>query len=396
MTAVGSSGQLPLLFSEDHDDFRQSVRDFGRVYADSYLPMSRSDEFPWELNRTLGEQGLLGLGVSDRYGGQGSEGKAVDRVFSGIAVEELTYSNFYAGMLVFPGTMNGRLLEAHMNPELAETWIPAIVSGEKTVSFALTEPAAGSDAGGITTRAEKVEGGWKLNGEKTAITSAPHASAFITVANTDPKLKARAATAFFVPRESEGLAFQVFDDAGWKPLGRGGISYDDVFVPDNHVIGPVNGVFREVMQGFDFARALIGLTAVGVARRVIDMTIAFAKERQAFGRPISKFQGVAFPLAEHVTYLEGVRALCYRTLALGDAGRPHTTEASMVKWWAPQVAINAVRDCIVINGHSAFTEELPFQALLRDVSGFELADGTPQIQKTVITRSLFGREFAPQ
>lgn len=385
----------PLLFGDEHEEFRRAVRAFAAARAGDYLPMAHGTDFPWELSRLLGEQGLLGLGVSDRHGGQGVGGRAAERVYSGIAIEELAYQNFYAGMLVFPATMNGRLLEAHLRPELQQAWIPRLIAGEITLAFALTEPAAGSDVSGMRTRADRVDGGWRLSGEKTSITSAPHAAAFIVMASTDLSAGPRATTAFLVPRETPGVTVGVLEDAGWKPLGRGAIFFDDVFVPDDHVLGPVNGAFREVMQGFDFARALIGLTLVGTVRRALDMTIEFTRERQAFGRPVSQFQGVAFPLAEHATYLEAVRALAYRTLALGDAGLPHTTEASMVKWWAPKVAIDAIHELITLNGHGAFTEELPYQAWLRDVSAFTLADGTPQVQKLVISRALLGREHAP-
>jgi len=392
---VDSTTQSPFLFSEEHEEFRRSVRDFAAPFADTYLELSRRTEFPWVENRRLGEQGLLGLGVSERFGGQGAGGQPVARIFAGIAAEELAHANFYLGMLIFPATMNGRLLEAYLEGGLAEEWLPPLVRGERLLSFALTEPASGSDAGGLQTRAERVDGGWRLNGEKTAITNAPFAAGFITIARTDPELGGRGLTAFLVPRESPGLSFQAFEDAGWKPLGRGAIGYQDVFVPDDHVLGPVNSAFRYVMQGFDFARALIGLTAIGAARRALDLTIAYVKERQAFGQPIARFQGVSFPIAHHATLLEAARWLCYRTLALGDAGLPHTKEAAMVKWWVPKVAIDTVRECVVLNGHSAFTEELPFQALVRDLSGFELADGTAQIQKMVIARELIGRESLP-
>ncbi|EIV92879.1 acyl-CoA dehydrogenase family protein [Frankia sp. QA3] len=381
-----------LLLDEEQDEFRSSVKAFARPFTETYLPLAHSDQFPWEENRALGRQGLLGLGVSERFGGQGATG-GVDRVSVGVAVEELAYANFYLSMLVFPSVMNGRLLEAHLAPELAEHWLPRLVRGELTASFALTEPAAGSDVANLATRARRVAGGWRISGEKTSITSAPHASAFITMAVTDPERGAGGITAFFVPRDSHGLSFQTFQDAGWRPLGRGAIGYQDVFVPDNQVLGPVGGAFRTVMRGFDFGRALIGLTVVGAARRALDMTVEHVRERYAFGGPIAGQQGVSFPVAEHATRLEAATWLSYRALALGDADLPHTKEAAMVKWWAPEVAIDTVRDCVVLNGHGAFTEELPFQALLRDVSAFQLADGTAQIQKTVIARQLIGRRY---
>jgi cyclohexanecarboxyl-CoA dehydrogenase len=146
------------------------------------------------------------------------------------------------------------------------------------------------------------------------------------------------------------------------------------------------------MHVFDYSRALLGLMAVAVAERAIEMTIAYTRERTTFGRPLSVNQGVTFPIAEHLTQLEAARWLCYRALSLRQAGRPHTREAAMCKWWGPHVALRAIEDCVVLHGHVGWSDEMPLQAMRRDVSGLLIGDGTPQIQKLIIARDAFGKD----
>jgi cyclohexanecarboxyl-CoA dehydrogenase len=309
-------------------------------------------------------------------------------VVTGVVVEELARANFYLAMLVLPATVSGQLLERHLAPELAPDWLPGLVSGRLVLGIGVTEPAAGSDVSGLVTRAVRADGGWRLSGEKNSVTHAPHAAGTVVFAKTTPDAGARGVTAFLVPAGAPGVRVHPLNDAGWRPLGRGAVLLDDVFVPDSHVLGPVDGGFRVIMRSFDFTRSLIGLICVGVAQRALETTTEYVAGRTAFGRPVVDNQGVSFPLAEHATTLEAARWLCYRTLALADSGLPHTKEAAMVKWWAPRVAIDALRDCVVLNGHGGYSEDLPYQALLRDLSGFELGDGTPQIQKTIIAREM--------
>ncbi|AUM15894.1 acyl-CoA dehydrogenase [Rhodococcus ruber Chol-4] len=383
----------PVLFAPEYEEFAQWVREFAAPHAESYLERAHREEFPWDLAEKMAAQGLLGLGVSEENGGQGRIGEVLTKTHLGIAHEELAYSNFYLTQLAYTNNLTGPLLERFLAPEVAKDWVRGIVEGRHVVALGLTEPGSGSDAMAMRAKAEKVDGGWKLNGEKTSITFAPHAKAMITF------VKARGATpeesgvtAFLVPLDAEGVSMQKFPDAGWKPLGRAGVFLDDVFVPDEYVIGGVGNGFRLVMSEFDYTRSVIGLMSTGVARKALDITIDYVKSRKAFGRPVSSFQGVSFPIAENATKLEAARWLTYRALSLADAGKPFTKEAAMTKLYATEVSLQTIRDCIVAHGHSGFAEELPLQAMLRDVSGLEIGEGTPQIQKVVIGRALLGRE----
>jgi cyclohexanecarboxyl-CoA dehydrogenase len=161
------------------------------------------------------------------------------------------------------------------------------------------------------------------------------------------------------------------------------------------LLGNEGEAFSQVMQGFDFSRALIGLQCLGTARQSLDETWAFVKERRAFGQLLSSFQGVSHKLAEFDTKVEAARLLCLNALWLKDQGRPHTTEAAMSKWWPPLLAYETIHACLLMHGHAGYSSDLPFEQRLRDVLGLQIGDGTAQIMKTVIARSRVGRENVP-
>ncbi|MGP4086238.1 acyl-CoA dehydrogenase family protein [Streptomyces sp. KR55] len=394
MSTTSSAPHPPVLFDEEYEEFAEWVRGFAAPFSDGYLDRAHSDEFPWDVAKQMGAQGLLGLGTSEELGGQGKLGDTLTKVHLGIAHEELAYADFYLSQLAYTSNLTGPLLERFLPSGIAEQWVPGIVAGEHVVALGLTEPGSGSDAAAMRMKAERADGGWVLDGEKTSITFAPHAKGMITFARVAQSEGCPGGvTAFLVPLDSDGVSMQRFPDPGWRPLGRAGVFLDHVFVPDELVIGGVGDGFRLVMREFDYTRSVIGLMSSGVARKALDMTIEYAKERKAFGKAIAHNQGVSFPIAENATALEAGRWLTYRALSLADAGRPFTKEAAMVKWSVTEASLKTIRDCIVLHGHSGYSEELPFQAMLRDVSGLEIGEGTPQIQKVVIGRALLGKDF---
>ena len=166
-------------------------------------------------------------------------------------------------------------------------------------------------------------------------------------------------------------------------------------VTRDQLVGTEGSGFVSVMQGFEYSRAIIGLLALGTAAAALDDAIDYAKQRSTFGAPISTRQGVAFPLVEHLTYVAGARHLCYEALWRKDQGLDHTAHASMVKWWAPKAAVEAIHQALLTFGHAAWSADNPQAQRLRDAMGFEIADGTAQIAKLVVARSVFGREYAP-
>jgi cyclohexanecarboxyl-CoA dehydrogenase len=382
MTAITET--QPLLETDEHGLFRESVRGFARRhFAQTYLPRAEGEAFPAEENLLLGQQRLLGLLVDPAKGGEGA-----DEIAAGIACEELAWADFNISYLVFSGAVTGRLLDLHCDG--GSEWLARSIAGTDFIALGLTEPGVGSDAANLSTRAERVGGGWRLYGEKSSITGAAHATAALTFARTGGP-GPRGVSAFLVPLDDATVSRQVFRDPGFRPLGRGALTFDGTFVPDEYLIGEEGRGFNLVMGEFDFTRALIGLMAVGCAQRALEMTIDYTSERRTFGRPIAANQGVSFKVAEHDTMLEAARALSYRALALRQAGLAHTKQAAMVKWWVPRVAFDAIQDCIVLHGHVAWSDEMPLQQMLRDVSGMQIGDGTPQIQKLVIARQLYDR-----
>ena len=379
---------MPFTLSEDHLAFQQSVRTLARSrYVDSMLARSQSEKFPSAEFGELGAAGLLGLQISESDGGQGGDALAV-----GIAVEELGYADPSIAYLAFAANASNALLVNLGSAEVRARWVARGIAGEAVICLALTEPGAGSDAANLSTRATRVDGGWRISGEKTSITQAVHADVAMVVAQTDPGAGGKGIGMFLVEMDDAAVTTQPIRDPGFRPLGRGSIFLDDVFVPDSHVLGEIGSGFGQVMHEFDFTRTLIALMNIGTAQRAIDMAIDYSKERETFGRPLAANQGVSFVIAEHSTYISAVRALGYHALGLRMAGQPHTAEAAMLKWWGPLVAHNAIRDCIVLHGQVGWSDEMPLQAMLRDVSGCMIGDGTPQIQKLVIARELIGKE----
>lgn len=378
----------PFLFTDEHEEFRLSVRGLAESrFSGTYLEKAKSDKYPSDELRQLGDAGITGLLVDVGDGGQGA-----DALTLGIAVEEMSHANLTVGYLVFGSTVACHVVAQHASPEAKGKWLPGLLAGDSVSALALTEPESGSDAAAMRTTASRVDRGWILNGEKTSVTAVVHADVIIVFAKTDQSAGARGVTAFLVDANDPTVTSHPFDDPGNKPLGRGSVVFDSTFVPDDHMLGALGDGFRIVMHEFDLTRTLIGLILTGGAQKALDMTAEYVTQRHAFGQQISRFQGVSFPIAEHTTYVEALRMLSYRSLGLRVAGRPHSREAAMVKWWGPEVAFNAIKDCIVLHGHVAYSDELPLQSMLRDVSAYFIGDGTPQIQKLVIARDVLGRD----
>lgn len=265
-----------------------------------------------------------------------------------------------------------------------------MTAGEAIPAIALTEPGSGSDAASLTVRAIRDGDTYILDGEKNSVTFATQAQFAIVWARTGtPASGARGGiSAFLVPMDVPGISATEFDDLGGRCAGRGAVFFDNVVVPADHLIGGQNKGFVQVMQGFDYSRALIGLQCLAVARQSLDETWKSTSERTSFGRPLIANQGVSFPLAEAETQLEACRLLCLKkTLWLKDNGLQHTAEAAMCKWWGPKLAFEIVQTCLLLHGHGGWSEEMPFAQRLRDVLGLQIGgDGTAQIMKLVIAR----------
>ena len=382
---------MDLAFSPEQEELIRILRQFARRdLAPHSREWDRSGEFPWEAWRRMGELGLLGLRVPAAYGGQES-----DFVTFGIAMEEIGRGDFACTYGIQLAGLAGEILGRSASEAIRARWLPPTARGEAIVALALTEPGAGSDAANLACRAERDGDHYVITGEKSGISLGMVAQAAIVFARTDPTGRARGITALLVPLDAPGVSRSPLRDMGTRAIARAVLAFDHVRVPASHRLGEEGTGFYQVMQGFDYNRIGIALACLGVAQQSVEETIAYVKERKAFGRPIARFEGVSFPIAEAATHLEACRWLCYRALWLADQGRPHTKESAMTKWWGPRLSVDTIHQCLLLHGHYGYTDELPFEQRMRDVIGLEIGDGAAEVMKMVVARELLGRDSLP-
>ncbi|WP_176080244.1 cyclohexanecarboxyl-CoA dehydrogenase [Paraburkholderia tropica] len=361
----------------------------GRV-APGFLERDRTRVLDRDLMREMGEMGFIAPELPEAFGGQGLGCLAAGVIHEAIAAADLSLS--YINLLA---SLNGQILAQHARPELARPWLQRLTQGRALLAIALTEPRGGSDAANLRLKMERVGDHYVLNGEKTSISAADQADAAVVFARSGRvEDGARGVSALLVPMDLPGITRNRFDCHGQRAIGRGSIFFDNVRVPVDHRLGDEGKGFVQVMQGFDFSRALIGLQVLAVARASLDETWTYVAQREAFGKPLAAFQGVSHPLAEYATQVEAARLLCLQTLWLKDRGLPHTAEAAMCKWWAPKLAYDVVHQCLLSFGHGGY-DRGPMEQRLRDILGFQIGDGTAQIMKTIIARANAGREAVP-
>lgn len=376
-------------FTEEQTLIANALRDFSKAeLLPHYARHDRSGTFPRDVWQKMAGMGLFGLRVPEAYGGQ-----AFDCVTAGLAIEEAAKGDFNLCYGILNASFAGDLLGRHASETIRRDWLAPMAAGDRIISVCLTEPQGGSDAANIRTRAERQGDHYILNGEKSSVTLLMAGDAGIVFARTDPSAGAKGVSAFLVPFDSPGITRQPYRDMGSKCIVRGSMFLENVVVPADNRIGPENGAFGPVMQTFEYTRALIGLMCIGATMQTLEETIAYARDRTAFGQPISKNQGVSFPVAEWWGRLTMARWHCYRTLWLRDQGLPHNAEAAVCKGMIPEICMGALQDCLILHGHYGYTQDFAVEQRLRDVAGQLIADGTPQICKIVIARHLFGREF---
>jgi cyclohexanecarboxyl-CoA dehydrogenase len=382
---------MELALSPEQEELIRTLRAFvRRELAPRSHGWDTTAEFPWAAWKQMGAMGLFGLRAPAAYGGQ-----EADLVTTGIAIEEVGRGDFSCTYGIQLAGLAGEIIGKNGTDEVKDRWLPPTVSGEVVMAIALTEPGAGSDAANIACRAVREGDDYVITGEKSGISLGMFAHAAMIFATTDPGAKARGVTAFLVPLDRPGVSRQALRDMGARAIGRSVLSFDHVRVPASHRLGAEGTGFYQVMKGFDFNRILIALACLGAAQASLEETMAYVKDRRAFGKPLVQYEGVSFPIAEAATHLEAARWLCYRGLWLADQGQPHTKEAGMVKWWVPRLAVDVIHQCLLLHGHYGYTDELPFEQRMRDVIGLEIGDGTAEVMKLIVARELMGREALP-
>jgi len=369
----------------------EHARRFARdVVAPGFLERDTTRVLDRTIMRRMGEMGFIAPELPEQVGGQG-----LGCLAAGVIHEEIARADLSLSYINLLASLNGQILAHHAPPEVARPWLERLIQGDALFAIALTEPRGGSDAANLRLKMERVGNEYVLNGEKTSISAADQADAAVVFARTGSVEEgARGVSALLVPMDLPGITRNRFDCHGQRAIGRGSIFFENVRVPADHLLGEEGKGFVQVMQGFDFSRALIGLQVLAVAKASLEETWEYVAQREAFGKPLSAFQGVSHPLAEYETQVEAARLLCLQTLWLKDRHLPHTQQAAMCKWWGPKLAYDVIHQCLLSFGNGGY-DRGPMEQRLRDVLGFQIGDGTAQIMKTIIARTNAGRDAVP-
>ena len=380
---------MQVLLNEEHEMIRESAREYAeRTLRPNAAQWDREERFPSEALAEAAENGFLGLIVPEEHGGAGLGNlhaaillEEVNRWCAGTGVTISVHSSLVCGPIAKYGSEDQK-----------QRWLPQLAAGERIGAYCLTEPQAGSDAASIRTRAERVDGGWKLNGTKSWITTGPDAGLFVVYAVTDPEgPRGKNIGAFLVPAEAAGLSVGKKEEKlGIRASSTSEMVFEDVFVPDGDVLGDPAGGFKIALETLDGGRIGIASQAVGIHRACLEDSALYANQREQFGRPIGQFQAVAWKLADMATELDAARLLVHRAAALRDAGKPCSKEAAMAKLFASRACNRAAQDAVQIHGGAGYTQAFQVERYYRDARITEIYEGATDIQRLVISRHVLG------
>ncbi|MHC4660533.1 MAG: acyl-CoA dehydrogenase [Planctomycetota bacterium] len=374
--------------SEEQQQIREMVRDFAVKEVEPIAhEIDENQRFPKETVKRMAELGLFGIPISEEYGGAGG-----DNLSYILAVEEISRVCGSTGITLAANFSLGTFpIWAFGTEEQKRKYIPDLASGRKMGCFGLTEPNAGSDAGGTQTTAVKKGDRWILNGAKMFITNASYAYTSVVTAVTDRKAKKKhhGISAFIATSDMKGYSIgKKLDKMGLRGSDTVEIILEDVEVPEENLIGELNGGFKFFMKTLDGGRISIGALGLGLAQGALDKATQYAKERTQFGVPIGQHQQVGFKLASMATEIEAARHLVWHAARLKDRGLPYSKEAAMAKLYASEVAYRATKDAVQIYGGNGYSREYPVERYFRDAKLCEIGEGTSEIQRLVISRML--------
>ncbi len=368
--------------------WRDVVHDF---VAREVKPMAKEvDEqaqFNWEAVEKMGPIGLLGLSVAEEYGGTG-----VDAVSAAIAIEELGWGCGSTALAIAAHNGLGcSTIALYGTPYQNECFLQPIVSGGgKLAAMALTEPGAGSDLqGGVRTRAERIGDEWLINGSKMWCTNAGVSEFIVTLVRTDPAGGSHSLSLIIVPADTRGLYIGPSEKKmGLKGSQTNAVTYEDVRVPTDFLLGEVGDGLKQTLTALDGGRIGIGAISVGLAQAAFEEAVSYAKERQTFGVPIADHQAISWMLADAATEIHAARLMIYFAAWLKDQGRPYTREAAMAKLFATEMAERVCRNAMQIHGGYGYSREYPLERMYRDARLMTIGEGTSEIQRLVISRSV--------
>jgi alkylation response protein AidB-like acyl-CoA dehydrogenase len=375
----------------DLDPEQELIRETARAFADRELaPHVRDWDRAEEIDRTvvskLAETGFLAASLPEEHGGTG-----MDTVSYCLVVEEIGRADSSVrGIVSVTNGLVGKTVARWGTEEQKQRFLPGLASGEGLGCYALTEPGAGSDPGGLATRAERDGGDWLLSGQKIFITLGTWASFALVFARTGES-GARGITCFLVPTDAPGFeARPIKGKLGLRAQDTAELFLDGVRVPDENRLGGLGEGFKVAMSALDHGRISLGAGCVGIAQGCLDASVAYARERSQFGRTIASFQLVQELIADMAVETEAARLLVWRAALASDAGRPHTAESSFAKYYASEAAVRAANAAVQVHGGYGYVDEYPVGKYLRDARVTTLYEGTSQIQKLIIGRALTG------
>jgi short-chain 2-methylacyl-CoA dehydrogenase len=372
----------------DLTDEQGAIRRLVREFAEGEVrpvaeELDREKRFPYEIVDQLGKLGLMGIPYPEEYGGGGA-----DNLSYALAIEELARVDSSVAITVAAHTSLGTWpVYAYGSDELKGEWMPKLCSGERLGAFGLTEPEAGSDAGNTRTRAARENGEWVINGAKQFITnSGTDISGFVTIT---ARTGDHEISNLLVPNGTPGYVIgEPYRKMGWNASDTRPLTFEDCRVPEDHLVGPPGQGFRQFLQTLDGGRIGVSAMGVGLAQGALDEALAYAKERIAFGQPISKYQAIQAKLADMATEIEAARLLTYKAAREKDAGKAFSLTAAKAKLKTGRLAVRAAEEAVQIHGGYGYIEEYPVCRFYRDAKILTIGEGTDEVQQMVIARAL--------
>lgn len=366
--------------------FQKTVREFcEKEIKPIASKIDKEEYFPWDMYKKTGKLGLMGMTVPKKYGGAG-----IDRICYMIALEEISRVCGSTGITV---EAHNSLGVGHIcekgTEEQREKYLPRLTSGEAIAAWALTEPNAGSDAASIQTTAVIDGSEWVINGTKQFITSGDIAEVVIVMAKTDKTKGAKGISAFLVEKDTPGFKVgQLEDKLGLRGSKTAELIFEDCRIPRKNILDEKDMGFMGAMNILDRGRTAIGAMSVGIARGALEDSIAYAKQREQFGRPIGKFQAIQWMIADMATEIDAARLLVYHAAYLEDNNMPFGKEAAMAKLFASEIAMRATVKAMQIHGGYGYMRDRPLERYFRDVKLCQIGEGTSEIQRIVIAKRL--------
>ena len=372
--------------TEEQKLLKHTIRDFAEAQiAPGAAARDEAARFPTELIPKMAELGLFGIMIPQEYGGAG-----LDTASAAIIVEEIARVDAAVALIV---ASHNSLCVAHLlrfGSEIQkQKYLPSLAHGEKLGAWALTEPASGSDAAALKTRARLEGEHWVLDGEKQFTTQGSTAGVYVIVASTDPFRGKRGISAFIVERGTAGLRVgKVENKLGVRASDTAAVQLEEVRVPKENLLGELNGGISDVLKVLQGGRVGIGAMAVGIAQGALEESTKYARMRKQFGKPIAEFEAIQWMLADMATEIEAARLLVYRAARLKDAGIPFLRAASEAKLYAAETAMRVTTKAIQIHGGYGYIKDYPVERYFRDAKICEIGEGTSEIQRMVIAKEL--------